>query len=85
MKVAAQDLGCLVMQSLSMKKEVTFKHHHQAACNVEEATAKNCASNQLNLSLPLTHRLRMHNPVHLCQNTKQDMNPWEPVQVRAFN
>lgn len=61
-----------------------FKHH-QAACNVEEATTKKCASNQLCLSLPLTHRLRMHNPVHLCQNTKQDMNPWEPVQVRAFN
>lgn len=71
--------------SIYGERSNTFKHHHQAACNVEEARTKKCASNQLYLSQPLTHRLRMHNPVHLCQNTKQNMNPWEPVQVRPFN
>lgn len=53
----------------------TYKHHLQTACNMEDATAEKCASNQLYLSLPTRHRLRMHNPVHLFQNTNRTWIP----------
>lgn len=61
--------------SIYGERSNTYKHHHQAACNVEDVTAEKCSSNQLYLSLPPRHRLRMHNPVHLCQNTNRTWIP----------
>lgn len=53
----------------------TFKHHHDAACNVKWVIAKKYASSQFYLSLPPTHRLRMHNQVGLCQTPNRTWIP----------